>query len=191
MNNNNLQKYTAIFLATVLVTGVIGISSPFTVFAQEYDGYGYEYNWQEQYEYKPDMRYNEPTYVQEYDGYDKEYKKYDDDGYDKEYKKYVIDRNDDDGYDKEYKKYDDDGYDKEYKKYMKEVLKNDDADHDHDESSNTYIIIRADQKAIASGIKPNVQNCLQINLDALLTSGDEMEDCHNQRDENSNQTGTD
>ena len=143
-------------MATVLVTGVIGISFPFTVFAQEYDGYGYEYNWQEQYEYKPDMRYNEPTYVQEYDGYDKEYKKYDDDG-----------------------------YDKEYKKYMKEVLKNDDVDHDHDDSSNTYIIIRADQKAIASGIKPNVQNCLQINLDALLTSGDEMEDCHNQRDENS------
>ena len=185
MNNNNLQK-TSIFLATVLVTGVIGISSPFTVFAQEYDGYDYEYNGQEQYEYKPDMRYNEPTYVQEYDGYDKEYKKYDDDGYDKEYKKY-----DDDGYDKEYKKYDDDGYDKEYKKYMKEVLKNDDADQDHDDSSNTYIIIRADQKAIASGIKPNVQNCLQINLDALLTSGDEIEDCHNQRDGDSNQSGTD
>jgi hypothetical protein len=33
--------------------------------------------------------------------------------------------------------YDDDGYEKEYKKYMKEVLKNDDADHDHDDSSNT------------------------------------------------------
>ena len=153
MTNNNLQKNTAIFLATVLVTGVIGISSPFTVFAQEYDGYGYGYNWQEQYEYKPDMRYNEPTYVQEYD---------------------------------------DDGYEKEYKKYMKEVLKNDDADHDHDDDSgNTYIIIRADQKAIASGIKPNVQNCLQINLDALLTSGDEIEDCHNQRDGDSNQSGVD
>ena len=151
MTNNNLQKNTAIFLATVLVTGVIGISSSFTVFAQEYDGYGYEYNLQEQYEYKPDMTYNEPTYLQEYDGYDKE-----------------------------------------YKKYMKEVLKNDDADHDHDDDSgNTYIIIRADQKAIASGIKPNVQNCLQINLDALLTSGDEIEDCHNQRDGDSNQSGTD
>ena len=37
MTNNNLQKNTAIFLATVLVTGVIGISSPFTVFAQEYN----------------------------------------------------------------------------------------------------------------------------------------------------------
>jgi hypothetical protein len=167
MTNNNLQKNTAIFLATVLVTGVIGISSPFTVFAQEYNGDEYEYNWQEQYEYPPDMRYNEPPYVQEYD--------------------------DDGGYEKEYKKYDDDGgYEKEYKKYMKEVLKNDDADHDHDDdSSNTYIIIRADQKAIASGIKPNVQNCLQINLDALLTSGDEIEDCHNQRDGDSNQSGID
>jgi len=41
-------------------------------------------------------------------------------------------------------------------------------------------------KFFASGIKPNVQNCLQINLDALLPSGDEIEDCHNQRDENSN-----
>jgi hypothetical protein len=165
MTNNNLQKNTAIFLATVLVTGVIGISSPFTVFAQEYNGDEYEYNWQEQYEYPPDMRYNEPLYVQEYD---------------------------DDGYEKEYKQYDDDGgYEKEYKKYMKEVLKNDDADHDHDDSSNTYIIIKADQKAIASGIKPNVQNCLQINLDALLTSGDEIEDCHNQRDGDSNQSGID
>jgi hypothetical protein len=152
MTNNNLQKNTSIFLATVLVTGVIGISSPFTVFAQEYNGDEYEYNWQEQYEYPPDMRYNEPPYVQEYD---------------------------------------DNGYEKEYKKYMKEVLKNDDADHDHDDSSNTYIIIRADQKAIASGIKPNVQNCLQINLDALLTSGDEIEDCHNQRDGDSNQSGID
>ena len=165
MNNNKVLKNTAIFLATVLVTGVIGISSPFSVFAQQYGGYQYEYNSQGQYEYPPDMRYNEPPYVQEYD---------------------------DDGYEKEYKKYDDDGYEKEYKKYMKEVLKNDDADHDHDDDSgNTYIIIRADQKAIASGIKPNVQNCLQINLDALLTSGDEIEDCHNQRDGDSNQSGTD
>jgi hypothetical protein len=176
MNNNKLLKNTAIFLATVLVTGVIGISSPFTVFAQEYNGYKYEYNGLGQYGYTPDMRYNEPTYVQEYD----------DDGYEKEYKKY-----DDDGYEKEYKKYDDDGYEKEYKKYLKKVLKNDDADDDHDDSSNTYIIIRADQKAIASGIKPNVQNCLQINLDALLTSGDEIEDCHNQRDGDSNQSGID
>ena len=64
MNNNKVQKNTAIFLATVLIIGVIGISSPFTVFAQEYDGYGYEYNLQGQYEYTPDMRYNEPTYVQ-------------------------------------------------------------------------------------------------------------------------------
>jgi hypothetical protein len=164
MNNNKLLKNTAIFLATVLVTGVIGISSPFTVFAQEYNGYEYEYNGLGQYGYTPDMRYNEPTYVQEYD---------------------------DDGYEKEYKKYDDDGYEKEYKKYLKKVLKNDDADDDHDDSSNTYIIIRADQKAIASGIKPNVQNCLQINLDALLTSGDEIEDCHNQRDGDTNQSGID
>ena len=151
MTNNNLQKNTAIFLATVLVTGVIGISSPFTVFAQQYNGYEYEYNGQGQYGYTPDMRYNEqPPYVQEYDGYEKE-----------------------------------------YKKYLKKVLKNDDANHDDDDSSNTYIIIKADQKAIASGIKPNVQNCLQINLDALLTSGDEIEDCHNQRDGDTNQSGID
>jgi len=187
MNNNKVLKNTAIFLATVLVTGVIGISSPFSVFAQQYGGYQYEYNSQGQYEYPPDMRYNDPTYVQEYDdeGYDKEYKKYDDEGYDKEYKKY-----DDEGYDKEYKKYDDYGNGKEYK-YLKKVLKNDDANHDDDDSSNTYIIIKADQKAIASGIKPNVQNCLQINLDALLTSGDEIEDCHNQRDGDTNQSGID
>ena len=163
MNNNKLLKNTAIFLATVLVTGVIGISSPFTVFAQEYNGDEYEYNEQGQYEYPPDMRYNEPLYVQEYD---------------------------DDGYEKEYKKYDDYGNGKEYK-YLKKVLKNDDANHDDDDSSNTYIIIKADQKAIASGIKPNVQNCLQINLDALLTSGDEIEDCHNQRDGDTNQSGID
>ena len=165
MNNNKVLKNTAIFLATVLVTGVIGISSPFTVFAQEYNGDEYEYNGQGQYGYTPDMRYNEqPPYVQEYD---------------------------DNGYEKEYKKYDDNGYEKEYKKYLKKVLKNDDANHDDDDSSNTYIIIKADQKAIASGIKPNVQNCLQINLDALLTSGDEIEDCHNQRDGDTNQSGID
>ena len=163
MNNNKVLKNTAIFLATVLVTGVIGISSPFSVFAQQYGGYQYEYNSQGQYEYPPDMRYNDPTYVQEYD---------------------------DEGYDKEYKKYDDYGNVKEYK-YLKKVLKNDDANHDDDDSSNTYIIIKADQKAIASGIKPNVQNCLQINLDALLTSGDEIEDCHNQRDGDTNQSGID
>ena len=163
MNNNKVLKNTAIFLATVLVTGVIGISSPFSVFAQQYGGYQYEYNSQGQYEYPPDMRYNDPTYVQEYD---------------------------DEGYDKEYKKYDDYGNGKEYK-YLKKVLKNDDANHDDDDSSNTYIIIKADQKAIASGIKPNVQNCLQINLDALLTSGDEIEDCHNQRDGDTNQSGID
>jgi len=138
-------------MMTVLVTGVIGISSLFTVFAQEYYGYGYEHNGLGQYGYPPDMRYNEqPPYVQEYDGYEKE-----------------------------------------YKKYLKKVLKNDDANHDDDDSSNTYIIIKADQKAIASGIKPNVQNCLQINLDALLTSGDEIEDCHNQRDGDTNQSGID
>jgi len=65
MDNNNQQKNTAIFLATVLVTGVIGISSPFTVFAQEYNGYEYEYNGPGQYGYIPDMRYNEPPNVQE------------------------------------------------------------------------------------------------------------------------------
>jgi hypothetical protein len=105
-------------LASVLVTGVIGLSSPFPAFAQEYDGY-------------------------EYDDY---------------------------------------GYDKEYKKY-------DDADHDHDHSSTTIII--NDQEAIVFGIKPNVQNCAPNNVDAIVTSGDEGVDCHNQRDQGSEQSGTD
>jgi hypothetical protein len=54
MNNNNLQINTAIFLATVLVTGVIGISSPFTVFSQEYDGYEYD-----DYGYDKYMKYDD------------------------------------------------------------------------------------------------------------------------------------
>jgi hypothetical protein len=106
-------------LASVLVTGVIGLSSPFPAFAQEYDGY-------------------------EYDDY---------------------------------------GYDKEYKKY-------DDADHDYDYSSTTNIIIN-DQVAIGIGIKPNVQNCTPNNIEARLTSGDEGVDCHNQRDQTLDQSGTD
>ena len=73
MNNNNLQKNTAIFLSTVLITAVIGISSPFTVFAQEYDGYEYD----------------------DY-GYDDEYKKYDDADYDNDHSSttHIIIKND-------------------------------------------------------------------------------------------------
>jgi peptidoglycan hydrolase CwlO-like protein len=59
------------------------------------------------------------------------------------------------------------------------------------DSSTTHIIIKNDQEAIASGIEPNVQNCAQNNIDALLTSGDEGVDCHNQRDESSETTATD
>jgi hypothetical protein len=36
-----------------------------------------------------------------------------------------------------------------------------------------------------------VQNCAQNNIDTKFTTGDEGVDCHNQRDENSEQTGTD
>ena len=41
MNNkfNRLQKNSAMLLATVLVAGIIGITFPIAVFAQEYDGY--------------------------------------------------------------------------------------------------------------------------------------------------------
>lgn len=59
------------------------------------------------------------------------------------------------------------------------------------DTSTTNSIIKNDQKALVSGNKPNVQNCAQNNIDAKLTSGDEGVDCHNQRDENSVQTGTD
>jgi hypothetical protein len=59
------------------------------------------------------------------------------------------------------------------------------------DSSTTNTEIKNSQKAIASGIKPNVQNCAQNNIDTQFTTGDEGVDCHNQRDENSNQTGTD
>ena len=38
MNNNKLHKNSAIFIAVVLVAGVIAISSPFTPFAQTVDG---------------------------------------------------------------------------------------------------------------------------------------------------------
>jgi hypothetical protein len=47
------------------------------------------------------------------------------------------------------------------------------------------------QKGIVSGFKNNVQNCAQVNIDSLNTAGDEGVDCHNQREENSNQSGTD
>jgi hypothetical protein len=38
LNNNN--KTIALFLAAVLMVGVIALSSPYTAFAQGYDGYG-------------------------------------------------------------------------------------------------------------------------------------------------------
>lgn len=59
------------------------------------------------------------------------------------------------------------------------------------DSSTTNTEIKNSQKALVSGNKPNVQNCAQNNIDAKITTGDENVDCHNQRDENSAQTGTD
>jgi hypothetical protein len=59
------------------------------------------------------------------------------------------------------------------------------------DTSTTVIEIHNDQKNVVSGINPNVQNCVEINVDALNTAGDEGFDCHNQREENSNQSATD
>jgi hypothetical protein len=39
------------------------------------------------------------------------------------------------------------------------------------DSSTTKIIIKNSQKAIASGIKPNVQNCAENNIDAKIATG--------------------
>ena len=59
MNNKN----SAIFLATVLITGIIGISSPFAASAQEYDGYNKEYKKDDPYKMKEEKKYGEgPTY---------------------------------------------------------------------------------------------------------------------------------
>jgi hypothetical protein len=41
LNNNKLHKNSAIFIAVVLVAGVVAISSPFTAYAQQYEQ---EYN---------------------------------------------------------------------------------------------------------------------------------------------------
>ena len=59
------------------------------------------------------------------------------------------------------------------------------------DSSTTNTGIKNSQKATVSGIEPNVQNCAQNNIDAKIATGDEGLDCHNQRDENSEQTATD
>jgi hypothetical protein len=59
------------------------------------------------------------------------------------------------------------------------------------DSSTTNTEIKNSQTAIVSGIKPNVLNCAQNNIDTKTTTGDEGVDCHNQRDENSAQNGTD
>jgi hypothetical protein len=59
------------------------------------------------------------------------------------------------------------------------------------DSSTTHIIVETNQKAVVSGFKPNVQNCAQINLDALPVAGDEGVDCHNQREEMVNQSASD
>jgi hypothetical protein len=61
LNNKN----SAIFLATVLVAGIIGISSPFTAFAQGYNGYEYEEKEYNNYDQsKPDRKYDKfkPVY---------------------------------------------------------------------------------------------------------------------------------
>lgn len=58
------------------------------------------------------------------------------------------------------------------------------------DSSTTNTEIKNSQKALVSGNKPNVQNCAQNNIDAKIATGDEGVDCHNQRDENSEQTAT-
>ena len=59
MNNKN----SAIFLATVLVAGIIGISSPFAASAQEYDGYDKEYKKDDPYKMKEEKKYGGgPTY---------------------------------------------------------------------------------------------------------------------------------
>ena len=61
-----------------------------------------------------------------------------------------------------------------------------------DDSSSTDVTTSSNQKAIVSGIKPNVLLCEQINLfDSKNTAGDEGQDCHNQREENSSQNATD
>jgi hypothetical protein len=59
------------------------------------------------------------------------------------------------------------------------------------DSSTTHIIVETNQKAIVSGLKPNVQNCAQINLDALPIAGDEGVDCQNERTEIVNQSASD
>ena len=61
MNNKN----SAIFLATVLITGIIGIYSPFAASAQEYDGYDKEYKKDDPYKMKEEKKYGSggPAYL--------------------------------------------------------------------------------------------------------------------------------
>jgi hypothetical protein len=61
MNNKN----SAIFLATVLVAGIIGISSPLAASAQEYGGYDKEYKKDDPYKEKDEKKYGNggPAYL--------------------------------------------------------------------------------------------------------------------------------
>jgi hypothetical protein len=61
MNNKN----SAIFLATVLVAGIIGIYSPFAASAQEYGGYDKEYKKDDPYKMKEEKKYGSggPAYL--------------------------------------------------------------------------------------------------------------------------------
>ena len=63
----SIKNTNAIFLAIVLVAGVITIASPFSAFAQEYHGYENEYNSYDQ--YKPEMRYGKSEPIQDYNDY--------------------------------------------------------------------------------------------------------------------------
>jgi hypothetical protein len=71
MNNNKLQKGSSIFIAAVLVAGVIAIASPMTAFAQEYNGNEKKYKSYDS--YKPDKKYDSDPYKPD--------KKYDSDPY--------------------------------------------------------------------------------------------------------------
>src|SRR5918994_6581320 len=63
----SIKNTNAIFLAIVLVAGVITIASPFSAFAQAYHGYEKEYNSYDQ--YKPEMRYGKSEPIPEYNDY--------------------------------------------------------------------------------------------------------------------------
>jgi hypothetical protein len=90
-NNSKLQKSSSIFIAAVLVAGVIAIASPSIAFAEESDRYDKKYDSYEQ--DRKDKKYSYDPYKEDkkysYDPY-KEDKKYSYDSY-KEDKKYSYD----------------------------------------------------------------------------------------------------